>query len=163
MKTKISAAVIALFFLMACGSSDQPKEEDKQPEVATPSQKFIIKASNMMYVVINKDSSLIANETDPTKAEVFEKMDKGNGKYALKARTGKYVIAHRVRGDSLFANSNNDWEWETFELIALDQTKINIKTSNGKYVSTDERLGNILIANRDAAQSWETFTLESQP
>jgi hypothetical protein len=163
MKTKISATIIALFFLTACGSSDQNKTEDeKQPEVAVPSQKFKLKASNMMYVVINTDSSLVANQPDPTKAEVFERVDKENGKCALKASNGKFVCANRARKDYMLANSDNNWEWETFEIIALDQTKINIKTSNGKFVSSDASLDHTLIANRDLAQSWETFDMEAQ-
>lgn len=162
MKTKISGAVIALFFLMACGSSDQPKEEEKQPEVVAPSKKFVIKAHNMMYVVINSDSVLVANQADPTKAEVFEKIDQGNGKFALRASTGRYVSNNQANSFVVDVIRNTPSDWEQFELIALDQTTANIKASSGKYISADLASTNILYGNKDIASDWETFTLEEK-
>jgi hypothetical protein len=160
MKTKIGTAGIALFFLMACGSSEQ-KQEPAQTETTAQSNKYIMKASNMMYVTIGSDQVLVANEPNPTKAETFEKMDLGNGKSALRASTGKYVSDDREKDGQLDVFREEAHEWETFEVIALDNTKVNIKSSRGKYVGADyDKLDGKLAASRDEAHDWEAFDLE---
>lgn len=163
MKTKISAAVIALFFLAACGSSDTPKQEEQTAatEPATPT-KFVLKGSNMMYLAISPaDSSVIANQPDPTKAVVFEKIDQGDGKCVIKVPSGLYLIENRNLNNQIFANSPNPWGWETFEIVALDNTKINIKGSSGMFVSTDK--GNGMVSSiTDNPSDAETFIMESK-
>jgi hypothetical protein len=160
MKTKISAAVIALFFLMACGSSEQKQADQTATETSGQAKKFILKASNMKYVAIQPDSTLSANQSDPTKAEVFEKVDLENGKSSIKASNGRYVTDNR--GDEAKMNVVYDHasEWETFEFIALDPTRINIKSSTGRFVSSDPGQDGKVTANRDNASDWETFTME---
>jgi hypothetical protein len=165
MKTKISATVIGLLFLMSsCGSpSDQPKGEEQPTattEIATPT-KFTLKASNMKYITIAADSSLVANEADPTKALIFEKIDQGDGKSVLKMPNGKYCIEDRNFNNKLFANSPNPWGWETFEIIALDNTKINIKASTGKFVTVDKSNG-MISGNSDNPSDSEIFIMESK-
>jgi hypothetical protein len=163
MKTKISAAVIALFFLMGCGSSEQPKqEEQKQPEAAVQNLKFIIKASNSQYVVMGPDSILVASEPIPTKALVFEKIDLENGKIGLRVPFGKYVCDDRGKEYYIYANKEHCSDWEMFEIVAVDQWTFHLKSSTGKYVSADQSLGNKLIANRDKPSSWETFRMEEK-
>jgi hypothetical protein len=163
MKTKISATVIALFFLMACGSSDQSKtEEEKQPEVAAPSLKFKLKASNMMYVAINADSLLVANQSDPTKAEVFERIILENGKVAIKASSGRFISDNRVNNSVVDVIREQALAWEEFELIAIDDVAVNIRSSTGKYVSANYAQGDILMAISDKPSTWETFTLETK-
>jgi hypothetical protein len=160
MKTKIGAAIIGLLFLMACGS-DKPKTEEQTQDQTAASTKFALKATNMMYLVIGPDSVLVANQADPTKAEVFEKVDMGNGKCALKAASnGKFVssdLGHNYVVDVIRDAASG---WETFEIIALDPTTINIKDSNGKFISADLGADSRLSANRDQASTWETFYLE---
>jgi hypothetical protein len=162
MKTRISTAVIALLFIMGCGSSEQKTDEQKQPEPPAQIEKFIVKASNMMYVSIASDSSLVASEADPTKATVFERVELDNGKIALKISNGKYVKSDRNKEGKLLANSDNAWEWETFELIAQDETTVSIKVSQGKFVCADRTKENTLIGNRDAAGEWERFIMEKK-
>src|ERR1035437_8115487 len=147
MKTKISAAIL-LIFLMSCGSGDQQNKTDGQTTTSAQPQssKFILKAWNNMYLSLNKDSVLTADQQDSTKAEIFEKIDQGNGKLSFKASTGKFVSDDRVKNNNLIANRGNVNEWELFEFISVDQTKINIKSSGGKFVSADQGKGNILIA-----------------
>jgi hypothetical protein len=160
MKTKISSLVIVLFFVIGCGSSDQKQAESPNVANTLPAVKFSLKASNMMYVAIQADSTLKANQADPTKAEVFEKVEMDNSKCALLGSNGKYVIDNRNKGDTVFVNSNNKWEWETFEIIMLDPTRANIRTSTGKFVSSDPGFDGILTAKTVNASDWETFTLE---
>ncbi|MCE3277834.1 MAG: Fascin domain [Bacteroidetes bacterium] len=161
MKTKISAAVIALFFLMACGSSE-PKQEAAQNVEEDVNVKFILKASNMMFIKMDKDSVLIANEPISTNAQVFEIVDLNNGRCALKVAPGKYVVDDRKKENKLFGNSPNTWDWESFEIIALDQTKVNIKASSGMFVCADQTAGSFLKADRAGAGDWETFELLRQ-
>jgi hypothetical protein len=159
MKTKIGAAIIALFFLMSCGSSEQKTEDQKQSETKQ-NLKFILRASTFKYVTIGADSILVANQSDPTKAEVFEKVDLENGKSAIRASNGKFVSDNRANQSKIDAFRDQASGWEEFEIIAVDQTKVNIKSSAGKFVSADQSKGDRLVADRDKAGAWETFDLE---
>jgi len=163
MKTKIGAAVIALLFLMACGS-DQPKQEEQNTTAETqPSgNKFILKAANMMYIAVQPDSTLKASQPDPTKADVFERVDLGDGKTALKTANGRYVTDNRAGSSELRGFCEHASDWEQFEIIALDQAKVNIKASSGKYVSADLGKDGIINASSEHASDWEAFTLEAQ-
>jgi len=160
MKTKISAAIIALVFLMACGSSEQKPGDQATSETSAQGQKFTLKAANAMYITIQPDSSLRANQPDPTKAEVFEKVDLENGKSALRASNGRYVTDERGKNSIMDVVYDHANDWETFEFIALDPTKINIKSSIGKFVSADLGQDGVITANRDKASDWEAFTME---
>lgn len=161
MKTKISAAIIGLFFLMACGSSEE-KKGDQTTETSAQGQKFTLKAANAMYIAIQPDSSLRANQPDPTKAEVFEKVDLENGKSALRISDGRYVTDERGKNSIMDVVYDHAHDWETFEFIALDPTTINIKSTLGKFVSADLGQDGIITANRDNASDWEAFTMEQK-
>lgn len=121
-----------------------------------------LKASNNMYVAINADSLLVADQPDASKAEVFEKVDQGNGKLALKTSKGKFVSDDRGRNNNLVANRVVASEWEQFEIIALGESKVNLKSSTGKMVCADIDMKGVLFANRDQASGWETFILEER-
>ena len=84
MKTKISTALISLLLIMACQTATKTKDE----EVGV-SEKIVLLAYNNMYVVVKGDTAVVANQPDAEKAEVFEKIDQGNGKWVLKTSTGK--------------------------------------------------------------------------
>ncbi|HTA61962.1 MAG TPA: hypothetical protein VK835_05880 [Bacteroidia bacterium] len=154
MKTKISVVFISLLFLMSCGSSEQPKNET--PE----SNKMILKAYNNMYVVVYGDTAVTANQPDAAKAEVFEKIDQGNGKWALKTSSGKFLTDEASKDHFVLATKTQVGATEQFEIINLENSQINIKASTGKAISADLYLGHKLIANRDQASGWETFTAE---
>jgi hypothetical protein len=160
MKTKIAAVLISLLFMISCGTEEQPKEG--APAENTNSNKMILKASNNMYVAIGADSTLSANQSDATKAEVFEKVDQGNGKFALKTSAGKFVSDVRSAENKLYANRAAVGEWEQFEIINVEGGKINLKSSAGKMVCGDQGTGGIMVANRDNASDWETFTAETK-
>ena len=155
MKTKISIAIISILCMFSCGTAEQPKEAE-----VPQSNKMILKASNNMYVAMAGDSTLMANQPDVAKAEVFEKITQENGKVALKTSFGKFVSDDRNGGNKLFANRNAANEWEQFEIITLDGGKINLKSSAGKIVCGDQSLGGLLVANRNQASDWETFTAD---
>ena len=124
--------------------------------------KFIIKASNGKYVTINpKNSILIANQPDPTKAEVFELVILRNGS-ALKTSSGKFVSANFSNDIPLVANSNKPWDWERFQILFNRGNIFNFLSVSGKFVSADRGIGNILFANRDKALDWEAFELQPQ-
>jgi hypothetical protein len=156
MKTKISIALISLLFMMACGTSEQAKEE--KPE----SNKMILKAYNNMYVAVYGDTAVAANQSDAAKAEVFEKIDQGNGKWALKTSTGKFLTDEAGKDHLVLATKTQVGATEQFEIIEANNSdsQIFLKANTGKTISTDLYLGNKLIANRDAASTWETFTVE---
>jgi hypothetical protein len=164
MKTKISAGIIALLFLMACGSSDSNQttfsQEPSKTEVKN--EKFIIKASNSMYLSMSPDSLLFANQPDPTKAEIFEKVDLGNGKMGLKTAKGKFVSDNRSNESKIDVIRDQASGWEEFEIIALDQSSVNIRSSQGKYLCADQSKNNILIADREKPGAWETFVFEQK-
>jgi len=151
MKTKISLAIISFMLLISACSEDKSK-----------SMKMTLQASNNMYVVINKDSMLVANEPDAAKAEVFEKVKQPNGKWAIKTSKGKFITDERGKGNNIYANRNIAYDWESFEIIRTEPAKINLKASSGKFICADQAVGNILVANRDAAGDWETFTVEKK-
>ncbi len=115
-----------------------------------------------MYLSMQEDGSFKANQPDPTKAEVFEKVDLGAGKTGLKAANGKFVSDNRAKNSVLEASADHASDWEKFEIMALDQTKINLKTSAGKFVSADLGKGAIINANSDKASDWEAFIMESK-
>jgi hypothetical protein len=163
MKTKISVTAIALLFLMACGS-DSKKETTASSETdkKAMADKFIIKASNSMYLSISSDSLLIANQPDPTKAEVFEKVDLGNGWMGIKTSGGKFLSDNQANESKVDAIRTKASTWEEFEIIALDQLTAVIRTSGGKYICADQSRDNVLFANRDKAGAWETFIFEAK-
>jgi hypothetical protein len=156
MKTKISIALISLLFMMACGTSEQAKEE--KPE----SNKMILKAYNNMYVVVCGDTAVAAIQSDAAKAEVFEKIDQGNGKWALKTSTGKFLTDEAGKDHLLLATKTQVGATEQFEIVEANNSdsQIFLKANTGKTISTDLYIGNKLIANRDNSSTWETFTVE---
>ena len=158
MKTKISIALISLLFMMACGTSEQAKEAEK-----AESTKIILKAYNNMYVAVYGDTAVAANQSDEAKAEIFEKIDQGNGKWALKTSTGKFLTDEAGKDHLVLATKTQIGATEQFEIVPTDannDSQIFLKANTGKTISTDLYLGNKLIANRDAASTWETFTVE---
>jgi hypothetical protein len=160
MKTKIGIAGIALLTLMACGSDTSKQEEQTATAESAPGTKFILKASNNQYVTMNGGMTLNANEASAAKAEVFEKIDIGNGHYNIKASNGKFICDDRSKNDSVYANRDTPGDWETFEMISTDQTSVRIKAVSGKFISNDPEKGYVLIANKDNADTQETFKIE---
>lgn len=163
---KILSGAILLLCLIGCSNSNETKfaQEPGQTNINTTGQteRFIIKASNNMYLVVSPDSLLVANQPNAANAEVFEKVNLGNGKTALKTSKGKFMSDNRSKNSKVDAIRDKAQSWEMFEIIALDQTKVNIKSSQGKFVCADQSQGNFLIANRNKAGEWETFTLENK-
>lgn len=159
MKAKITI-ILAAVFLMACNSSEQKTTETTETTPTT--EKFILKASNMQYIGFGANNCLLANEPDPTKAVVFEKISLGNGKYNLKASNGMFVCDDRGKNDSLLADKTNASDWEQFEIVAVDETKVNIKSSAGKFVTADLGSGGVLVSHHDKASDWELFTIEQK-
>ncbi|HEX8515130.1 MAG TPA: hypothetical protein VF868_02945 [Bacteroidia bacterium] len=161
MRTNIFLAAITTLVLSSCGSSERQADEQKDSVSSIHSDsKFIIKASNMMYLTINPDSSLVANQPDPTKAEVFQRVDLGNGKVAIKASTGRFLSNNLSKNSTVDVIREKPSGWEEFEVIALDPISVNIRSFDGKYVSADIGSDGKVTANRDAASTWETFSLE---
>jgi hypothetical protein len=158
MKTKISIAFISLLFLMACGSGEQSKDGE-----TSGSNKMILKAYNNMYVVVYGDTAVTADQPDATKAEVFEKIDQGNGKWALRTSTGKFLTDEAAKDHFVLGSKNQVGDTEQFEIVMADinnPSQIYLKAATGKIISTDLYQRNKLIANRDNASTWETFTAE---
>lgn len=150
MKIRISI-IILLLFTMAC-----------MPNKNNDSSKMILKASNNMYVVLNTDLTLIANQPDASKAEIFEEICSEKGTAALKTSKGMFVSADRDRDNWLIANRTIAAEWEQFEIIKDDDENVTLKSSTGKFVTADQNIGGLLIANRDQVGTWEKFTLEKK-
>ena|ERR1700740_1432191 len=156
MKTKIGIALLPLLFMMACGTAEQSKEAEK-----VESNKIILKGYNDKYVTIVGDTALVASQPDAAKAEVFEKIDQGNGKWALKTSGDKFITDD---GGKLVANRTAVGAWEEFEIIPLgnNNSQINLKSYTGKIVCVDGGMGDRLFSNRDQASTWETITVESK-
>jgi hypothetical protein len=119
--------------------------------------KFILKADDGKYITLTSDLHLIDDQTDESKAEVFERIDLGNGQIAIKASNGQFVCDERNEKTGLIANRKVPQNWETFRITGNELNRINIKSSAGMYVSVDHSSNNILIANKSQASSWETF------
>lgn len=123
-------------------------------------QKFIIQAHNQNYVSVAPDEMLVANQTDRTKAEVFEKFDQEDGHWAIKTSAGKYICEDRSKKTGfLYANRGGIGDWEKFEILYVGDYKIRIRASSGKLVCGYSPSGDTLTANRDQGGDWETFTL----
>ena len=161
MKSIVTAAVIGLVFFASCGSDTKPETDQSQP-AASQNEKFILKAPNSQFLAITPLGTLVPNQVDPTKATVFEKVDLGNGKCALKASNGKYVTDDRSKNSVLHVDREKNGEWETFEIIAVDPSHVQIKAASGMFVCSDASKGDTLIANRPTAGAWETFDLQKQ-
>ncbi|MCE3277841.1 MAG: hypothetical protein K0S44_32 [Bacteroidetes bacterium] len=124
-------------------------------------EKFIIQAHNKNYLSVTNDHLLVANQTDPLKAEVFEQIDLGNGFSALKTSQGKFVCEDRdAKTGYLYANRDQINEWETFEITYEGFYKVTIKSSLNKYVCGYSPHGDTLTASRDNPGGWETFTFK---
>lgn len=120
--------------------------------------KFIIKADDGNYITLTQDFHLVANQPDSSKAEVFEKVDLGNGLIAIKASNGKFVCDERNENSGLIANREVAQNWETFRIIG-NLKSLNIQSSTGMFVCADHGSNNMVIANKPKASSWETFEL----
>jgi hypothetical protein len=122
--------------------------------------RFAIKASNNKYISIQPDYHVTADQTEKSKAEVFELVLLKSGQVAFRTTKGKYLCSNPSVGDEIFANSDNPWNWETFYIYPTGKAKVNIKSLNGKFVSSDMAKENRLIANRLEAKEWEEFIFE---
>ena len=157
MKIKIFLAILLLSIMAACDSEGITYEP---PPSSNTIPKIIIKASNNMYIALNSDSVLVANQPDSTKAEEFEKIGIENGKCALKSSTGKFVSDDRSKNNKLIAIGPYIGEWELFEIIKVNEVTVNFKSSTGKFVCVDLYKGGILLSNQNEAKEWETFTIK---
>ena len=92
-------------------------------------KKFILKANDESYVTTKKTDTTLILSKSIEEATLFQAIDLGAGKIALKTETGNYVCADRSHGNLLFANRKNAYEWETFELRKFGQDKISLKSS----------------------------------
>ena len=160
MKTKISIALISLLFMMACGTSEEAKEEKpEKPET----NKMRLKAFNNMYFVVIGDTAVVANQSDSAKAEVFERIDQGNGKWALKTSTGKFLTDDAEKKHLVLANKTQVGPAEQFEIVKLEEgegSQINLKAATGKTVCANLYLGYQMIADCDKPSTWEVLTVE---
>ncbi|MBL7883344.1 MAG: hypothetical protein JNL69_04710 [Bacteroidia bacterium] len=157
MKIRILLFLSSLFFI-ACNFCDEENKETAPPVENTP--KYIIKAANMQFISIGSDSILIANQSDPSKAEEFELIDVGNGKSGFISSTERLVSANFTNNDMVDVIRTKVGDWEQFEIIYLDSTRVNIKACNGKFLSADLASEQVkIIANRDVASLWEVFEM----
>lgn len=109
-------------------------------------KRFILKASNNKFLSITKDSVIAANAAEKSGAELFEAIDMGNGKIALKTTQGKFLCADRNKGSQLMANRNSAFEWETFEVKVVNNNSITLKSSNGNFIGFSDNQTNIIGA-----------------
>ncbi|MER7279856.1 PQQ-dependent sugar dehydrogenase [Dactylosporangium sp. NPDC000244] len=115
-------------------------------------------ANNLYVSAQNTTKPLIANAATP---QLFDLVDLGGGKVALKARsTGLYVCAENSGAEPLLANRASVGSWETFTLVRnADGTVSLLAQANAKYVTAENAGAQPLIANRTAIGPWEKFTL----
>jgi hypothetical protein len=123
-------------------------------------QQFALKASNGMYLQLDADAHVSADQPDSSKACTFKIVALRDGYQAFMVPGGKYVCANLSKDGLLFSNSENAWAWETFYICLLKNKKVNIKTLNSKFVSVDSTQKNRLIANKILAGQEETFIFE---
>lgn len=118
-------------------------------------KRFILKTSENKFLSINKDSVVAANATEKSDAEIFEAIEMGNGKIALKTIKGKFVCADRNQRNEIVANRNSAFEWETFEVKIVNNNKIILKSSNGSFVGLPDNKTNIISANSQKGELFE--------
>ena len=96
-----------------------------------------------------------ANGTSVGESETFEKVDRGNNRFALKSlATGKFVCAEDAGASILIANRDVAAEWETFEQVDLGSRGVALKAlANGRLVSATPSL----MANSITGGVAETF------
>jgi PKD repeat protein len=111
------------------------------------------------YVNLGEEnlSMVYANASSITNLSVFECVDLGKMKYALKASNGCYLTVCNDVNNTLYATSTEINDDEIFEMILVD-TKICLKASNGKYVSAVNGGGSQLTANKNIISDWEKFS-----
>jgi hypothetical protein len=101
---------------------------------------------------------LVASATAVSDDTTFTVVDAGNGRIALRARTGKYVCAENAGAAALVANRDAVGLWEQFTLVTNADGSIALRAAvNGKYVCADDAGAAPLIANRDTVSTWESF------
>jgi len=120
-------------------------------------RKFILKASGGNYIALNADKRLAAVQPDASKAEVFEKVELGDGSFALRASNGMYVCDVRDNSSRLYADRKEAKAWESFRFIGTELSAVNIKSSQGMFVCSDHSTNDGLAADKIRASTWETF------
>jgi hypothetical protein len=83
-------------------------------------------------------------------------------KFAIKAVVnGKYVRAHKDKGNRLMAISKNIGDQERFKLIELDECQVYaLEAYNSAYVTVGE--GDELIADKDHIKQNEKFSINQE-
>jgi len=131
-----------------------------------------IRAANGKYVVALVDKvdrgSLCMRRRPPRRWAVFEIIDMGANKIALRADNKQYVAAElygEYRDQPLYygelvANKNWTDRWETFRKVELGNRKVAFRAANKKYVSVVQLPrwpGTKLIANGNKVSYESTF------
>ncbi|MFC4586970.1 fibronectin type III domain-containing protein, partial [Sphaerisporangium corydalis] len=117
--------------------------------------------ANERFVTAANGTALIANGTSAGNAQLFDRVDLGNGNIALRARVNNmYVCADGAGAQPLIANRATAGAWETFQLITNPNGTVSLRAQvNSRYVCADGAGAQPLIANRTAIGPWEQFDL----
>jgi hypothetical protein len=170
MKTTFIAIMsLVIVTISSCGISDDINDTTASENQTSsgkspvePGKKFMLKATDNLYVAINEDGSLGVTQSDSTKAELFEIVDLGNGKVNIKATNGKFLCTDESVEFKVLPNRDSAGPWEAYEIVNMGDSKIYIKAHTGKIVCGDRNKGSVLIANRDVAGEWETFIVRTR-
>ena len=119
-----------------------------------------IRSENGKYLVTGTKSgnnALVARNETIGADEIFNLVNLGVDKIALKGANGKYVCAEGGGGREVTVSRDKIGEWEIFQLVKLGGEQVAIKAANGKFLSAKN--GNVL-ANSESIEKDEVFTMK---
>ena len=88
--------------------------------------------------------------------ELFEVVDAGNGKIALKGSNNKYVSSENGTA-SMICNKTVIGTTEKFTFIRIGDSKVAFRGNNGKYICSMNG-ETAMICDKSVIASWESFT-----
>lgn len=151
----IAGAVVACSYL-----SNKRKVDVAKLKTETGKEDFYIlsKAGLICAAELNSEAQITATRRAVSSWESFEMLKTSDGRYAFKARNGKFISADQNRDGLLIANRDTLADWELFEIHHHDDY-ISMKASNGRFVSRREDNHSVLFACAQEPKEWEMFRI----
>jgi hypothetical protein len=104
--------------------------------------------------------SLHADGTGIGDESIFERVEVGENRIALRSLLGGYLQAHP---DGIVLVNPAVGEWETFTEVRWPDDRISLKTAHGTFVCAESGGGGQVVTNRVTAGDWEKFFYEVPP
>lgn len=139
-----------------------------EPSDATTVNQFlsmgsvVIRPANGQFLSV-ASGNLRADAGNIWTNEVFQVVNLGGGKVALRGGNGRFVTAEAGGSANVTCNRTQIGVWETFTVVGLGSNRIALKSSDGTYLCAEDGGGRKVDSMRYARGPWETFTFALDP